>query len=164
MKRKVYVTARERKADQITGFWAFPIVNVPLWIISQLIYSQLPTLAATTDRSSFELVYVLIVALPWLVNGSVLALAFLFRPQLGVGYIAFITIAIMAFTALSFLFVAACFVSILSAIVLGPLAYGLFAILMVGGLYGLGLAALSLFRSWQASHENTSHKADGNMN
>ncbi len=164
MKRKVYATSRERKADQIKGFWAFPIVNVPLWIISQMMYSQLPTRVATTDLSSFAPVRALISALPWLVNGIVLVLSFLFRPQFGVGYVAFIAIAITAVTALSVLFVAACFVSILSAAVIGNLAIGLFAVLMLGGLYYLSLFARSLFRSWQSSHENTSHEGGGNTN
>ncbi len=158
MKRKVYVTARERKADQLKGFLAFPIVNVPLWIILQFIFSQMSTHRATTDLSSFALVRDLILALPWLINGSVLALAFVFRPQFGVGYVAFIAIAVTVSMALSVLFVAACFVSILSAIVIGPLALGVFAILMLGGLYGLGLAVVTLVRSWQSSDENTSHE------
>ena len=164
MKRKVYATSRERKADQIKGFWSFPIVNVPLWIISQMIYSQLPTQAATTDVSSFAQVRALVTALPWLVNGIVLGLAFLFRPQFGVGYLTFIAIAITMVTALSVIFVAACFVSILSAAVIGQLAVGLFAVLMLGGLYYLGLFARSLFRSWQSSHENTSHEGGGSKN
>ena len=34
MKRKVYVTARERRADQIKGFLACPIANVLLYVSS----------------------------------------------------------------------------------------------------------------------------------
>jgi hypothetical protein len=30
MKRKVYATRRERMIDQIIGFFAFPLVNIPL--------------------------------------------------------------------------------------------------------------------------------------
>ena len=58
MKRKVYATRHERMTDQIIGFLAFPLVNVPLgiilWMISQMIDSQLQMLVS---------------ALPWLVNG-----------------------------------------------------------------------------------------------
>ena len=164
MKRKVYATSHERKADQIKGFWAFPIVNVPLWIISQVIYSQLPMRAATMELSSFVPVRALISALPWLVNGVMLVLAFLFRPQFGVGYIAFIAIAITVVIALSVLFVAACFVSVLSAAVIGNLAIALFTVLMLGGLYYLGVFARSLFQSWQSSHENTAHQSGENKN
>jgi len=143
MKRKVYTTTRERKADQIKGFWACPIVNVPLWLISQ-------TMATAP--------------LPWLVNGVVLALAFVFRPQFGVGYVAFIAIATAVVTVFGVVFVAACFVSLLSAAVIGNLAIALFAVLMLGGLYYLALFARSLFRAWQSSHENTSHEGGGNKN
>jgi len=125
-----------RMDDQIIGFLAFPLVNVPLWIISQRIDSS---------------------ALPWIVNGIVLALAFLFRPQFGVGYIAFIGIAITVVTVLSVLFVAACFVSILSAAVIGPLAIALFVFLMSGGLYGLAVIVGYLIKIWQSSYKNNSH-------
>ena len=110
MKRKVYVTARERKVDRMIGFCAFPIVNVLLWIIAPMFYPQLPTQAATTDLPRFMPVDLLFMALPWLVNGTVLALAFLFRPEFGVGYIAFVAVAITVVVVLSILFVAACFV------------------------------------------------------
>ena len=126
----------KRMDDQIIGFLAFPLVNVPLWIISQRIDSS---------------------ALPWIVNGIVLALAFLFRPQFGVGYIAFIGIAITVVTVLSVLFVAACFVSILSAAVIGPLAIALFVFLMSGGLYGLAVIVGYLIKIWQSSYKNNSH-------
>ena len=126
----------KRMDDQIIGFLAFPLVNVPLWIISQRVDSS---------------------ALPWLVNGIVLALAFLFRPQFGVGYIAFIGIAITVVTVLSVLFVAACFVSILSAAVIGPLAIALFVFLMSGGLYGLAVIVGYLIKIWQSSYKNNSH-------
>ena len=127
----------KRMDDQIIGFLAFPLVNVPLgvtlWNISQRIDSQLPTL---------------VLALPWLVNGIVLTLAFLLRPDFGVGYIAFIGAAITVVTALSVLFVAACFVSILSAALIGDLAIGLFVFLMAAGLLGLGVLAIYVFQSW----------------
>jgi len=126
----------KRMDDQIIGFLAFPLVNVPLWIISQRIDSS---------------------ALPWIVNGIVLALAFLFRPQFGVGYIAFIGIAITVVTVLSVLFVAACFVSILSAALIGPLAIALFVFLMSGGLYGLAVIVGYLIKIWQSSYKNNSH-------
>ena len=125
-----------RMDDQIIGFLAFPLVNVPLWIISQRMESW---------------------ALPWIVNGIVLALAFLFRPQFGVGYIAFIGIAITVVTVLSVLFVAACFVSILSAALIGPLAIALFVFLMSGGLYGLAVIVGYLIKIWQSSYKNNSH-------
>lgn len=146
MKRKVYTTRRERMTDQIIGFLAFPLLNVPLaiivWMISQRIDSQL---------------LMLVSALPWLVNGIVLVLAALLRPELAMGYVAFIAIAITASTALSVLFVAACFVTFVTAAVLGDLANWLFVLLMLVGLYGLAVFAIRVFWDWWSSHENTSH-------
>ncbi|HLF74925.1 MAG TPA: hypothetical protein VI524_11295 [Anaerolineales bacterium] len=142
MKGKDYTTARERMADQIMGFWAFPLVNVPLWFVLQRIDSQLPTLVS---------------ALPWVVNGIVLVLAFLFRPQFGVGYVAFIGIALTVVTGLSIVFVAACFVSLLSVAVIGPLAIVLFVLLMAAGLFGLAVIASYLIKIWQSSLKNNSH-------
>ena len=145
MKRKVYTTRRERRTYQIIGFLAFPLVNVPLgiilWMISQRIDSQLFTLVSV---------------LPWLVNGIVLVLAFLLRPEFAIGYIAFIGFAITASTALSVLFVAACFVSVLSAAVIGDLANWVFIFLMVVGVLGLALLAIYLFTIWWLSYKNNS--------
>ena len=145
MKRKVYATRRERMTDQIIGFLAFPLVNVPLgiifWMISQRIDSQLPTLVS---------------ALPWLVNGIVLVLAALLRPELAMGYVAFIAIAITASTALSVLFVAACFVVIPLALVIGDLANWVFVLLMLVGLYGLAVFAIRVFWDWWSSHDGGS--------
>jgi len=145
MKRKVYATRRERMTDQIIGFLAFPLVNVPLgiifWMISQRIDSPLPTLVS---------------ALPWLVNGIVLVLAALLRPELAMGYVAFIAIAITASTALSVLFVAACFVVIPLALVIGDLANWVFVLLMLVGLYGLAVFAIRVFWDWWSSHDGGS--------
>ena len=135
MKRKVYTTRRERMNDQIIGFWTCPLLNVVLWIISQRIDS---------------------LALPWLVNGIVLTLAFLFRPGFGMGYIAFIAVAVTVVTASSVLFVAACFVAIRSAEVIGNLAVVLFGILMLVGLYVLGRFAIDVFTNWWWSYRNNS--------
>jgi len=136
MKRKDYATGRQRMDEQILGFLAFPLVNVPLWFISQAVDSS---------------------TLPWLVNGIVLVLAFLFRPQFGVGYVAFIGIALTVVTGLSIVFVAACFVSLLSVAVIGPLAIVLFVLLMAAGLFGLAVIASYLIKIWQSSLKNNSH-------
>jgi hypothetical protein len=146
MKRKVYATRREQMTDQILGFLAFPLVNIPLWIM-------LAVITYKVDASLLKL----LVALPWLVNGIVLAFAFLFRPEFGMGYIGFIAVGVTLVTVLSVLFLAACFVSILSAEVIGNLAYVLFGILMLSGLAGLGVLAVNAFRSWLSSFRDNSH-------
>ena len=138
MKHKDYSTTRQRSIDQIMGFFAFPLLNVPLGIIlwnisKQQIDSHLPTLAS---------------ALPWVVNLIVLSVAFLLRPQFAIGYIAFIGFAVSVVTALGVLFVAACFVSTLSVPLIGNLAIGLFVILMAAGLCGLAILAIYVFWNW----------------
>jgi len=93
--------------------------------------------------------------LPWIVDRLVLALAFLLRPEFGSGYIAFIGVAVGVVMLLSALFVADCFVTILTAPVAGDLAGLLFVILMVVGLYYLADFATQIFRSWRSSHKDT---------
>ena len=143
MKRKVYAGGRERRTDQILGFLAFPLVNVPLGLV-------LWSVSQTRDSSLLTLAW----ALPWLINGILLFGAFLLRPEFGVGYIAFVGIVLIVATALSFLFVAACFVSVVASIALGDMANVLFFILLLAGLYGLGVFAVDAFRNWWSSHED----------
>ena len=145
MKRKVYNTRRERMTDQVIGFLAFPLLNVPLGIIFSMISQR-------NDSQSLMLVS----ALPWLINALVLVLAALLRPELAMGYIGFIAIALTATSALSVLFVAACFVTFISVPILGELANLLFVLLMLGGLYGLTVFAIRVFRDWWSSRKNTS--------
>ncbi len=150
MKRKVYVTDQERRADQIKGFLAFPIVNGLLWIILQLLYAISPTEVPAANESVFVLARWLIFVLPWLVNGSVLALAFVFRSQFAIGYIAFIGIALAVVVGLSMLFVAACFV-VLSAASLwvnpnSTQGTSVFVVLVIVAVCVLGLVVFWLFR------------------
>ena len=77
--------------DLIIGFCACPIVNFLLWTSLQ-------------SNDSW--------ALPWIVNGIVLALAFLFRPDFGVGYIAFFGFIVTVVMIVSVCVMAACFVAI----------------------------------------------------
>ena len=190
MKRKVYATPRERKTDQFMGFWAFPIVNVPLWLIYQMLYSRLPAEVAATGAASLGQVRILVTALPWLVNGIVLVLAFVFRPQLGVGYVTSAAIALIVVIALGALFLAACFLSLgttaavswaitqvnglvgrptaanewgASPELLMSLAIALFIALMLGGMYGLARLGRRLVRRWQSSGEDTPQVGDGNQ-
>ena len=156
MKRKVYTTRRERMIDQIIGFFAFPLVNVPLGIILWIV----PRTNILSRTSNPVLLVVLISALPWLVNGVVIVLGFLLRPQFGVGYMAFIAVALTVVAVLSIAFVAACFVTFVAAGSFRDMGdqaiISLFVVLMAAGtaagLLGLGLIAIYVFRSWRSSH------------
>jgi predicted anti-sigma-YlaC factor YlaD len=147
MKRKVYTTRRERMIDQIIGFLAFPLVNVPLGIV----------LWTISERIDSQLLAALVSALPWLVNGIVLVLAVLLRPEFAIGYVTFIGAAVAVVTALSVVVVAACFVIIPLAPILGDLVNWVFIFLIGAGLLGLGVFAIYVFQSWQSSSKNNSH-------
>jgi len=106
MRRKVYATNRERKIDQLIGFVAFPLVNGVLWFVT----NRLLAWAAVACRGpDYDLARACILLMPWIINGIVIALAFLFRPAIGDGYIACIGVALFIPLVLSILFVAACF-------------------------------------------------------
>jgi hypothetical protein len=142
MKRKVYTTARERKIDQIIGFVACPLLNVPLLAANWLMplagdALHVPTQAAQVFQVCASL-------LPWIVNGLVLVLAFLFRPHIGIGYMAAIGMTVCALAIMGILFLTACF-GIIGALALksvqSPLAVPLAWLVTMG----LPLGALLLF-------------------
>ena len=151
MIRKVYTTRRERMIDRIIGFLAFPLVNAPLGIILWII----PQTTMLSRSSNPGLLLMFISTLPWLVNGIVIVLAFLLRPQLGIGYIAFIAIALTLVGVLSVVFVAACFVTFVAALSFPGMgdqgAISLFVFLMAAGiaagLVGLGVVAYYVIKS-----------------
>jgi hypothetical protein len=138
MKRKVYTTQRERMIDRILGLFAFPLLNIPLGIMIWMI----------PQRIDSPLLAILILALPWVVNGIVLVLAFLLRPEFAIGYIVFIGAAVALATGVGVVFLAACFVIIPLVPVLGDLTGWAFACLMAVGLVVLGIVAYEIIRSW----------------
>ena len=150
MNCKIYTTRGERMTDQIIGFLAFPLVNILLWIIVRVI----------SQTVNSPPLIILASVLPWLVNAIVIILAFLLRPQFGVGYMAFIAVALTVVAILSISFVAACFVTftvVLSFPAIGDEgAISLFIFLIAAGiavgLLGLGLAAIYIFWRWRSSH------------
>ncbi len=107
MKRKIYTTARERRIDQIIGFVAFPLVNAATFTANWPLAWAANALHAPTQEAHFFQVFISL--LPWVVNGLVLVLAFLFRPQMGIGYLACMGITVCIPVALCGLFVWACY-------------------------------------------------------
>jgi WD40 repeat protein len=145
MKRKVYASDRERKSNQLRGAIAFPLVNVPLWLITG---SLLGWAERTYGGSpTYDSVHTPILLLPWFVNGLILTLVFLLRPQMGVGYIASIFLIIGAGIVLGGLFVVTCVLS-LPAWFLGAPGPLLFLALFLGGLYYLCRWAAAAYREW----------------
>lgn len=110
MKRKVYANSHERRQDQAIGFWVFPVVNYVLWANTTWLWERArEAFSGSPDRDLADLVIAL---LPWAINGLILALALIFRPQMAVGYIAFIGAAVGGGFILRILVVGACFVSL----------------------------------------------------
>ncbi len=145
MKRKNYTTARKRKIDQIIGFAAFPLVNIVLWLVANSLARRVAT--ASLELSYDEArTYLLLFA--WSTNAIVLLLAFVFRPQFGVGYIVSIGVAMCMPLVLGVLFVTACFTT--GVLTAGSHDYGrgsgAAALCMFGGLMLVG----AVWLSWRA--------------
>jgi hypothetical protein len=98
----------------------------------------------------------LVLALPWLVNGIVIVLAFLLRSEFAIGYITFIGATVALVIALGTVVVAACFVIIPLAPVIGDLANWVFLLLIVVGLFVLVVWAIDLITNWWSSSKNNS--------
>lgn len=154
MKRKVYETDRRKKSDQRLGCIAFPLVNAVLWLLGMIISESTQKINAET----------MALILAWIVNGLVLVLAFIFRPDIGVGYIVSVALTMCATMVMGVLFLASCVAGLAVALslegatgattgvplghVLGYLAgFGLF----FGGLYLLYRWVNPIYRNWWAS-------------
>ena len=171
MKRKVYVSQRERKKDQLIGFVAFPLINLALVVVTNQLLAE--AVAAHRGRLRDDPILTNILPLPWIANGIVLAVAFLLRPEFAVGYVAFIAAAAVAVIALSGLFLAACFTTIGLGLVIDQMIKGLgsaLALLVFGGLMLMGIVflgdkAYTLARNWWSADESTpagkERQADG---
>jgi len=147
VKRQIYTTVYDRKIDRLIGLAAFPVVNVTLAGIIFL----LP--AGASDWVSL---------LPWIVNGIILVLAFIFRPEMGIGYAASIAITLAGATALGLVFLVTCFTGAAAGMVLLPVGEGcasvlavlLFFGLLLGSVRFLGRRAFGFTGAWWPSHED----------
>ena len=119
MKRKVYTTRDERQNDQLIGFFAFPFVNTLLWALTNWLLES--TGGNYHGPSQGDPLGLAILSLPWIVNGIILALAFIFRPQIGVGYLGFVVLAIGGGIVLGVVFLVACFIGVVPVGILGSL-------------------------------------------
>jgi hypothetical protein len=150
VKRKTYATIRERKADQMVGLVSFLIINILLLATTRF-------WAMHTSRETYGLL------LPWILNGGFVILAFIFRPQMGVGYLASFCIIFSGAIILGELFVSACFVAGMVSLFFEYLHEGsgilfyftLFPVLFLVGLYFVGRLAVSFFITWWFSSENS---------
>jgi hypothetical protein len=140
MKRKIYETVREQKTDQLLGLIAFPLLNILLWGIGYI-------------GSEYEIDGVFLV--PWIVNGGFVTIAFIFRPHIGVGYLASFCIIMAGVIVLGVLFLAACFAAFTVSSILTPslekVGVLVFSLLFLGGLFFIGRWTVNAFNSWWSS-------------
>ena len=150
--RKQDYTTQERKDERQFGFFACLGINVAILLARRLLANAAtgdPSLAGTNTE-------LFLLALPWIVNIGILALALTFRPHFAMGYLAFFTAMIISSIVLGTAFVAACFASILTMVILNPLGeagsfVALVCVLPVAffaGLYYLGKALFPPFSRW----------------
>lgn len=143
MKRKYYKYDYEIKADRKAGFFAFPIINGVVWFASWLLSS------GVQSGGLWGLL------LPWIANGLILLVAVIFRPEFAVGYLTFISAAIIAVFVLGIIFVGGCFLAIGVGLIftpLGPLAgfvaIGVFLAILVAGLAWAADHAIRWYDNW----------------
>lgn len=84
MRPRVYDSYAEQKVDERIGFILFPIVNLVAWVAAGLMRGQISRFDLTAGAANMR---TLVVVLPWLVNGLVLAWALIFRWHIGTGYL-----------------------------------------------------------------------------
>lgn len=84
MRPRVYDSYAEQKVDERIGFFLFPIVNVVAWVTAALLRGQISRFDLSSGAANMR---TLVVLLPWIVNGLVLAWALIFRWHIGTGYL-----------------------------------------------------------------------------
>jgi len=147
LRPRVYDSYAELKVDQRIGFIAFPIVNIIVWVVIQLLSGQVSSL--DTSPSAVRL-RATITLLPWVVNGLVLLWALIFRWHIGTGYL--ISFAGFAATGigLGLITVVVIFASTPLFAMTGLIGLVIFLVLLIGsGLWFL-FKMLGLLRRWWA--------------
>jgi hypothetical protein len=145
MRRKVYDSGYERKHDQRIGAIAFVVVNVIVWLLYRWLSSWLPR--AGLNHTTFFRLSIAIELMPWVVNGAVLVWAFIFRPQIGIGYITSFGAILVAAASLAALFIVSCVASIPFMLMVGPV--GLLAFFVLGVIGLIWLVKTGLEKGWQ---------------
>jgi hypothetical protein len=150
MRRKVYTSGYERKHDQHIGAVAFPIVNVIVWFVYQWLVSPIRQGPITIINLRFPIAVQL---MPWVVNGVVLVWAFIFRPQIGVGYLASFGAILIFVGGLAAIAVVSCVASIPFIFVAGPFGLLVFFVLGLIGFIWLVKNGLEQVGAWWSNYE-----------
>ncbi len=144
--QKTYDRGVEITDDRATGATTFFVMNLVMYaVVSWIIPTYLPEWQRQPAGR------LLIQLLPWLANGLFLLLAFLFRPQMAIGYlICFGGILLIGFGLFAVL-VTSCLVSIPVILVVPPLGGVVLVILLiVGGIWMLA-QTIGIIGQWWGS-------------
>lgn len=147
MRPRVYDSYADQKRDQRVGFIAFPIVNILIWVVTNMLSQQISRFDLSANAYSLRLA---INYLPWVVNGVVLLWAFIFRQHVGVGYL--VSFAGFAVTGigLGLITMIAFFVTTPLLALTGLIgAVILLAVLLVAGIWFL-VKMFGVLRNWWA--------------
>jgi hypothetical protein len=146
MKRKVYESEHDRRRDRRIGVIACPIVNGALWLLqSWLLGTAVGGLYLSTS-ASIALVTA-IELIPWLVNGVVLLLALIFRPEIGIGYLGFFGGLLLLGGTFAAIVVVSCVVSIPIILISNELGLLVWVILMIVSAIYFGIKLVSIMLS-----------------
>jgi hypothetical protein len=165
VKRHVYTSPAERRRDRHLGFLAFIVVNAITWLAYSALRQHAIQLAEEAAAAAAKLppgmsmhfanppVPLAIQILPWLVNGLILAIGLIFRPEFALGYMACFGMILLVCGGLATIVVMSCVATIISALILPPLAPVVFFVLVLVGLYYFGRWAIPAFFGWWDAEE-----------
>jgi hypothetical protein len=142
MKLKVYDSEYDRRSDRIIGIIAFPIVNGALWLLQSWLLGPGVSGRYLSVPASLALVTA-IEAFPWVVNGVLLLLALIYRPEIAIGYLGFLGGILLLGGALAAIVVVSCVVSIPVILISPQLGTVVWVSLMVVGALFFGIKLVS---------------------
>jgi hypothetical protein len=152
MRRKVYTSGYERKHDQHIGAIAFPIVNVIVWLVYQWLIAPtyIGNLQMTRQQASLA-----VQLMPWVVNGVFLLWAFIFRSQIGIGYITAFAAILGAGLLLAMVAAGSCAISIPFWFIAVPLGWLVFGGVAIAGFGWFVKIVVESVTTWWSAYEDT---------
>jgi predicted anti-sigma-YlaC factor YlaD len=111
---------------------------------------------AHLDPVTFRRLYTALLLMPWVVNGVVLVWAFIFRPQIGIGYITSFGAILIAMVGLAMIAFVSCVASTPFIFVAGPLGILVFFGLGLAGFVWLVKSGLEQVGAWWSAYDGSS--------
>ena len=142
MKRRVYTSRAQRRADQVNGFWTFLLVNIGVYIVIAYINQEV-----RTQRITLQAAGLIVNLLPWVINVIVFVLAASMRPEFAKGYIGFVVVAFFLAIGLGAIAIGADFVAAVIFVV-PPLGVAAWIAAALFGLYHFGRICIRFYDQW----------------